>query len=228
MFVINNNQIREFDINKAREFVDYWGEPHTFASVKCYDSDEEVNYIEELNIGHRLTEQNIKRLLRWKDPRILTEKILSGPDEGKDNKKVLKVLERRDDINQFRESSIGTGIDDFKRVTREIFPVGFVWPIFLFHIARPHEFPIADRNVFKSYSLHKQAKIPENWTEYEDYIDYFFQIAIAANIVSENPRGDELNLIEILEELKRVDNALVAFGQFVFSCEKNKPYIKSQ
>ena len=136
-------------------------------------------------------------------------------------KKFYKVLERRDDINKFRESSIGTGIDDFKRVTKEIFPVGFVWPIFLFHIARPHEFPIADRNVFKSYSLHKQAKIPENWTEYENYIDYFFQVAIAANIVSEKPRGDESNLIGIVKELKRVDNALVAFGQFVYSYEKN-------
>ena len=170
-----------------------------------------------------MTEQNIKRLLRWKDPRMLTEKILSGPDEGKDNKRVLKVLERRDDINQFRESSIG--IEDFKRVTKEIFPVGFVWQIFLFHIARPYEFPIADRNVFKSYSLHKQVKIPENWTEYEDYIDYFFQIAIAADIVSEKPRGDESNLIEILKGLKRVDNALVAFGQFVYSCEKNNYYL---
>ena len=222
MFVITSSKLKEFDINKAREFVDYWGEPHTFASVKCYDSDEEVNYIEELNIGHRLTEQNIKRLLRWKDPRILTEKILSGPDEGKDNKKVLKVLERRDDINQFRESSIGTGIDDFKRVTREIFPVGFVWPIFLFHIARPHEFPIADRNVFKSYSLHKQAKIPENWTEYEDYTDYFLQISIAAKIISVKAQGNDSSLIEIVKELKRVDNALVAPGPSEFPYEQNK------
>ena len=226
MFVINSNQIREFDINKARQFVDYWGKPHTFASVKCYDSDKEINYVEELNISNRLTEQNIKRLLRWKDPRMLTEKILSGPDEGKENKRVLKVLERRDDINQFRE--FGIGIEDFKRIVEEMFPVGFVWRIFLFHIARPHEFPIADRNVFKSYSLHKQVKIPENWTEYEDYIDYFFQIAIAANIVSKKPLGNESNLIGIVKELKRVDNALVAFGQFVFSCEKNKPYLKSQ
>ena len=224
MFVITRSLLREFDINKAREFVDYWSSPHTFASVKCYDSDEEVNYIEELNIGNRLTEQNIKRVLRWKDPRMLTEKILSGPDEGKDNKRVLKVLERRDDINLFRESSIGIG--DFKRVTKEIFPVGFVWPIFLFHIARPHEFPIADRNVFKSYSLHKQVKIPETWTEYEDYIDYFFQIAIAANIISEKPQGNESNLIEIVKELKRVDNALVAFGQFVYSCERNNYFIE--
>ena len=228
MFVITRSLLRGFDINKAREFVNYWGRPHTFASVKCYDSDEKVNYIEELNIGNRLTEQNIKRLLRWKDPRMLTEKILSGPNEGKDNEKVLKVLEKRDDINQFRESSIGTGIDDFKRVTKEIFSDGFVWPIFLFHIARPHEFPIADRNVFKSYSLHKQVKIPENWTEYKDYIEYFFQIAIAANIISEKPQGNESNLIEIVKELKRVDNALVAFGQFVYSCEKNKPYLKSK
>ena len=217
MFVITSSKLKEFDINKAREFVDYWGRLHTFVSVKCYDSDEEVNYIEELNIGNRLTEQNIKRLLRWKDPRMLTEKILSGPDEGKDNKRVLKVLERRDDINQFRELGIGIGIEDFQRVTKEIFSEGFVWPIFLFHIARPHEFPIADRNVFKSYSIHKQVKIPENWTEYEDYIDYFFQIAIAANIISEKPQGNEPNLVEIVKELKMVDNALVAFGQFLYS-----------
>jgi len=118
-------------------------------------------------------------------------------------------------INKFREGNIEVG--EFKTVTEEIFPNGFVWQIFLFHIARPFEFPIADRNVFQSFSIHKQTEIPSDWEGYQNYLEYFFQIAIAANIISEKPKGYEPNLKEITRELKTVDNALFIFGQFLHS-----------
>jgi hypothetical protein len=215
MFVPNSTQLGEFDLNKAKQFVDYWVKVYSYASVKCFNTEKNIDYIEELNIGARLTENNIKRLLRWKDPRMLTEKILSGPNKGKENIKVLKVLKRRDLINKFREGNIE--VEEFRTVTEEIFPNGFVWQIFLFHIARPFEFPIADRNVFQSFSVQTKTIIPRNWEGYKNYITYFFRIAIAANIITEKPRGDELNLKEILRELKRVDNALFIFGQFLNS-----------
>jgi hypothetical protein len=215
MFILNSKQLAEFDLNKAKQFVSYWGKPYSFTKVKDFNTKENIDYIEELNIGARLTENNINRLLRWKDPRMLTEKILSGPDKGKDNRKVIKVLERRNTINEFREGTLG--IEEFKIITEEIFPNGFVWKVFLFHIARPFEFPIADRNVFQSFSIQKKTIIPTDWKGYKNYVDYFFQVAIAANIIFEKPRGNESNLKEIVKELKKVDNAIFIFGQFLNS-----------
>jgi hypothetical protein len=218
MFILNSKQMGEFDLNKAKQFVDYWGKPYSNATAKDCNTNEVIDYLEELNLGSRLTEQNIKGLLRWKDPRMLTEKILSGPNKGKENIKVLKVLERRNIINRFREGNLEA--EEFKKTTEEIFPTGFVWQIFLFHIARPFEFPIADRNVFQSFSIHKKTTIPRDWEGYKDYIDYFFQIALAASIITERPKGNEPDLKEIVKELKIVDNALVAFGQFLNSYGK--------
>jgi len=218
VFIPNSNQLKEFDLNKARQFVGYWGELYSYDSVKCFNTEEKIEYIKELNIGYQLTENNIKRLLRWKDPMMLTEKILSGPYKGRANPRVSKVLDSRESINEFREGN--SSKEEFKKVTKEIFPNGFVWQVFLFHIARPFEFPIADRNVFQSFSVQKQTKLPGDWEGYQNYVDYFFQIAIAANIISEKPKGDEPNLKDIVRELKKVDNALFIFGQFLNSYGK--------
>ena len=218
MFILNKKQLGKFDLSKAKQFVDYWGKPYSFGSVKDYNTGKVIDYIEELNLGNRLSEQNIKRMLRWKDRRRLTEEILSGPNKGKDNIKVLKVLKEQKSINRFRQGDIR--VEEFKITTEKIFPNGFVWQIFLFHIARPFEFPIADRNVFRAFSIHKNTMIPKDWTEYKDFMDYFFQIAIFAGIIRKKPAGNELDLTEIVKELKRVDNALVAFGQFLNSYRK--------
>ena len=110
-----------------------------------------------------MTDQNIKRLLRWKDHRRLTEKILSGPNEGKENKKVLSVIKKTDSINKFRQGKINE--KEFKIETEKIFPSGFVWQIFLFHITRPFEYPIADQNVFRTFSTQKHTAIPEDWED---------------------------------------------------------------
>jgi hypothetical protein len=62
--------------------------------------------------------------------------------------------------------------------------------------------------------------IPKDWAGYKDFMDYFFQIAIFVGIITKKPRGNESDLKEIVKELKRVDNALVAFGQFLGSYRK--------
>lgn len=215
MFILNVKQFEEFDLYKAKQFVDYWSNKYQNDSVKAFNSTEVIDYVEELNLGSNLSEQNIKRLLRWKDPRRLTEKILSGPDEGKDNKKVLKVIENIYWFNKFRQGKIGE--EEFKIKTKVIFPNGFVWQIFLFHIARPFEFPIADQNVFRAFSTQQHTMEPIDWGGYKDYIDYFFQIAKSSGISVEKPKEHESDLKEIVEKLKNVDNALFAFGQFLRS-----------
>ena len=216
MFILNVKQFGKFDLTRAKQFVDYWRKKYSHDSVKTFDGDEVIDYIDELNLGNNLSEQNVKRLLRWKDPRMLTEKILSGPRKGSENKKVLRVIEKREQINKFRQGEIG--VNDFKNETERIFPNGFVWRIFLFHIARPFEYPIADENVFRAFSTHKLTKTPESWDGgYQQYRDYFFQIAISSGIIVEKPKGHELNIKEIVKGLKRVDDALFAFGQFLSS-----------
>jgi hypothetical protein len=215
MFILNVKQFGDFDFTRAKQFVDYWSKQYSYDSVKAFDSDEVIDYIDELNLGNNLSEQNVKRLLRWKDPRMLTEKILSGPRKGSENKKVLKVIEKREQINKFRRGEIG--VNDFKNETKKIFPNGFVWRIFLFHIARPFEYPIADQNVFRAFSTQKHTTIPEDWKGYTHYMDYFFQIAIYSGDIVEKPKGHELDIKEIVKRLKRVDDALFAFGQFLSS-----------
>lgn len=158
MFILNVNQFGEFDLTRAKQFVDYWSKQYSYNSVKAFGSNEVkvIDYIDELNLGNNLSEQNVKRLLRWKDPRMLTEEILSGPNKGKKNKKVLKVIKKREQINKFRGGEIC--VNNFKNETEKIFPNGLVWPIFLFHIARPFKYPIADKNVFRAFSTQRPQK----------------------------------------------------------------------
>lgn len=215
MFILDIKQFEEFDLNRVIQFVNYWSKHYSYDTIKAVDSDEVIHYINELNLGNNLTEQNIKRLLRWKDPRMLTEKKLSEPNKGKENKRVLSVIEKTDSINKFRQSKINE--KEFKTETEKIFPSGFVWQFFLFHIARPFEYPIADQNVFRAFSTQKHTAIPKDWEGYTHYMDYFFQIAISSGIIAKKPKGHEPEIKEIVKSLKKVDNTLFAFGQFLSS-----------
>ncbi len=87
MFILDIKQFEEFDLNRAKQFVNYWSKHYSHNTIKAIGSNEDIHYINELNLGNNLTEQNIKRLLRWKDPRMLTEKKLSDPNKGKENEK---------------------------------------------------------------------------------------------------------------------------------------------
>ena len=215
MFILDIKQFEEFDLNSAEQFVNYWSKHYSYDTIKAFDSNEVIHYINELNLGNNLTEQNIKRLLRWKDPRMLTEEKISEPNKGKKNEKVLRVIEKTDSINKFRQRKINE--KEFKTETEMIFPSGFVWQIFLFHIARPFEYPIADQNVFRAFSTQKHTAIPKDWEGYTHYMDYFFQIAISYGIITKKPKGHEPEIKEIVKKLKKVDNTLFAFGQFLSS-----------
>lgn len=215
MFILDIKQFEEFDLNSAEQFVNYWSKHYSYDTIKAFDSNEVIHYINELNLGNNLTEQNIKRLLRWKDPRMLTEEKISEPNKGKKNEKVLRVIEKTDSINKFRQRKINE--KEFKTETEMIFPSGFVWQIFLFHIARPFEYPIADQNVFRAFSTQKHTAIPKDWEGYAHYMDYFFQIAISYGIITKKPKGHEPEIKEIVKKLKKVDNTLFAFGQFLSS-----------
>ena len=87
-----------------------------------------------------------------------------------------------------------------------MFPSGFVWQIFLLHVAKPNVYPIADENVFRAFSLHTGAGVKEEWETYVAYSKYFTQIAEKLGVPC---------TVENLSQLKRIDNALLIFGQFL-------------
>jgi hypothetical protein len=78
MFILDKSKFWDSDLRNAKEFVKFWSKYYSY-EIKAIKSGDSISYINELNLKNDLTEQNVKRLLRWKDPRMLTEKILSGP-----------------------------------------------------------------------------------------------------------------------------------------------------
>jgi hypothetical protein len=84
--------------------------------------------------------------------------------------------------------------------------------IFLFHICRPWEYPIADTNVFRVFYrlTQNQRNDSVTWETYRNgYIDSFKRLA-KEYCSNENPFQ-----AQYMPKLKIIDNALVAFEQFL-------------
>ena len=204
MYTIDLSNVARYDTQNARSFVEFWGQFYVEDDIKVLDAEELIDYFTELNIANDLTEENLRRLLRWKDPRLLTHRILSGTNKGQDNARVRKVLANLGPINQFRNEQITAA--EIRGTIDQVFADGVVWKAFLQHIAQPHVYPIADQNVFRVWSLHTGRKDEQTWATYDSYCDYFGQIAQAIG-------ADRT--IENIRQLKRIDDALLCFGLFL-------------
>lgn len=203
MYVPALADLEKFDLSKASEFVEFWSRFYDYRAT-VLGSEQEIDYFSELNVGDDLTAENVRRLLRWKDEQMLSERILSGPNQGQENPRVTRVLANLSAINKFRNDQSANG--ELLQTLVGIFPNGVVWGAFLLHIAKPHVYPIGDQNVFRAWSLHTGLKDKQDWKTYADYRDYFKKIATALGITE---------TIGNVRELKRIDNALFVFGQFL-------------
>jgi hypothetical protein len=206
MFLLEPVRFREFDKSRIRWFVQWW-ELFYNGDVKEYGSRVSIDYFLELNTAGPLSQANITSLLRWKDPRFLT---YEGKSNGQKNKRVQRVLDKIDVLNRFRAGSLDE--QQFGQDVGTIFPQGLVWQLFLFHIARPFEYPIADQNVFRAYALHTGNAVPKDSHGYRNYVIYFRELTDAFLTSTENVT---LQGIDRLRQTKRIDNALIAFGQFL-------------
>ena len=215
MFVIRQAELRALDLSQASEFIEYWRQFYT-DNVKVYGSQEQINYGKELNVGHDLTPQNLKRLLRWKDPQFLTEEIHGGTADAHLNPKVQKVLSELPSINAFRCNKLPDS--EYRGVVSNLFPNGVVWRAFLFHLARPAEYPIADRFVFRaarSWLGAEKPKSGETWSDYDKYRSLFVQICQAAGRLQSEPSLEDSHDLTPVLRLKTVDDALMSFGRFL-------------
>jgi hypothetical protein len=206
MFTLDPDEIAQFDLARARRFVECWSRFYS-DRITASGTKDRIDYFAELNLGRDLTEENVRRLLRWKDPQHLTHPVVSGPNARQDNPAVVRVLRNLAAINAFRNDRLAEA--DMRRTAEQIFPQGPVWRVFLLHIAKPHSYPIADKHVLRAFSLHTQQKVKQNWN-WGTYLayrnNYFGQIAQALSVAQK---------IENIRELKRIDDALLAFGRFV-------------
>lgn len=176
----------------AKEFVDFWEQ---FYQSKIPDEAYRTN----LKVGAELTKENINLLWRWKNERY-------GPPLIEPTEAILK------DINSFRkrEHIDEASEREFWRKVAAITP-GVVWQVFLFHMARPEDYPILDQHVMRAffavtrgyvYCNPKEVRVPCHSHErfcsvYSDYREFFFDLVKEAG----SP------------ELKKVDRALWAFGK---------------
>jgi hypothetical protein len=203
MYLLNRDAFRAVDTNGVARFVECW---------ERYYKGNDREYSNELNIGNDLTEQNITRLLRWKDPRMLTH---PRKTDGEPNPRVTRVLEQIASLNRFRNGNLTAG--DFQRITQNIFPNGIIWQLFLFHLARPADWPIADQHVFRSYSVLFNAAVPDSITAFGAYSKAFLDLAAKFRKCAEIEDNDQAFVVRIN---KRLDNALFAFGQFLATYDR--------
>ena len=69
MFTLNRHDFCGADTNRLVEFVECW---------ERYYGGNDDEYLAALNLGSNLTKKHIARLLRWKDPRFLTQRNKDG------------------------------------------------------------------------------------------------------------------------------------------------------
>jgi hypothetical protein len=205
MFTLIPQEVARFDLGRAAEFVAFWSRFYVYR-VKVLGEDFDIDYLAELNIGADLNDDNVRRLLRWKDPHHLTDPILSGPSKGQPNDRVVRVLAALGAINGFRQGIVSASA--MREIVAGLFPSGFVFQVFIMHIARPHMYPIADQHVFRAYGIHRGVEPYATWDTYLEYTQYFAEIARSLEI-DRSP--------ENTAPLKRIDNALMVFGQFLKS-----------
>jgi hypothetical protein len=208
LFIVSPLDLKRFDVSRARQFVDFWSGFYTYNVTIAPTSKDPINYFSELNLQSDLTEQNLRRLLRWKDPRYLSDPMLTKAElVGREqNQKLQRALECLGELNKFRRDLVSE--EEMRRTTDKVFPKGLVYQVFLFNIAKPYSYPIADQHVFRAFGVHKNFNFKPrvSWDEYMRYRSYFSEIAKALSLEE---------ALHHVPELKKIDDALMVFGQFL-------------
>ena len=173
-----------------KDFISFWSQ--FYDEGKYPDSIYEQN----LNRDGALQEENVEPLLEWKNARPLS---------SAKKQIVLKINKNLVKFNDFRQLSKVSDRDFqmFWNLVSGIIRTGFVWKIFLFHIARPDDYPIVDQHVLRSWNFLRKGKVDEpemNLQNYWDYRDFFLHL-----------------VEESTKTLRDTDRALMAFGQFLKS-----------
>ena len=197
MFLPSKQSFRGSEMPDIVPFVDYW-EANYLTEVG-----DDHEYFEALNLGNNLTHDNLAELFRWKSHRFHSQKTKAGDS----NPRVAKVHEHIDEINAFRQRKLS--VENFRKVGSQVFRSGNVLSGFLFHIARPSEWPIGDQHVYRSYSMLFDKPQSNKLTFYFQYGIYFQSMAKELRRLTNTNSAEEA----LVRCDKRLDRALVKYGQ---------------
>jgi len=176
----------------AREFVEFWQQ---FYHSKIPDEVYEAN----LNLRGELSEENVSLLWKWENERygspLIEPTMAILPD--------VNAFRRLEHVAEPEERSFWL---EASRVSQ-----GIVWQVFLFHMARPQDYPIFDQHVMRAFLALTKGHILRHpgqvrglcqsyerfRSSYSGYREFFFDLVSEAG----SP------------EPKAVDRALWAFGR---------------
>lgn len=178
-----------------KEFILFWAQ---FYDERKYP--DKTVYFPNVR-AKKLSEDNIRKLFEWKNGMSLS---------GIKGAILMRAINRLELINTFkkRKGASTDDVRDFFEFTNEI-TKGFVWRIFIVHIARPKELPMIDQFVFRSYKFLTEGKIMKHSEKYKNIEEYFAYRDFFNNLMKKSKA-----------DFRTVDKALMAFGQFLNNPKK--------
>lgn len=178
------------------EFVDYW--------KSYYDYRDDGKYRNNITVD-RFEKNHLDELFSWKNGMTLVGSI--NKEKAYNN----KILAKLPEINGYKQSE-AIDIEAFKTDFKD---VSAVWKIFLPHIIKPKLYPIYDQHIHRAYNfIHGEPwKEIRNTMPDGDKLEFYFKTYL--------PFVQKQGV----EDLKALDEALFAFGQFL-NTRKQKNMVK--
>lgn len=186
------NHVR-FGFQKCSEsdFISFW---------ERFYQDLDKKYENHIKHDGSLEAIDIRHLLEWKN-----QSKLSRP-------KMKVARKAENELNRFRELRSLPEItpkdeSDFWETVSWMVKSGTAWKAFLFHIARPSEYPILDQHVVRAYyylTAGERKEIPKNATK-EEYLEL---------VTSYRTFFRNLKVVSGKSD-RQIDRALLCFGQFL-------------
>lgn len=176
------------ECNKATDlnsFISAWSKLYSYSNEAIYNKS---------IVKETLTKTDIQNLYKWKNGMklsVLKQKSLD-----------TKITSKLSIINALKNDA-NLDIEYFKNEFRNI---SAVWKIFLLHIIKPNKYPIYDQHIHRAFLfIHK-----ENWSNISNTSinnkakEQFYFERYLPFIESQN-----------IKDLKKLDEAFFAFGQFL-------------
>ena len=179
-------QLLQFNIIKSEDlnsFVDSWSKLYSFTNEHIYKN----------AISKKVFEiDDVQNLYQWKNGMILSELKQKSLEENIISKlSIINYLKNDFDLETFKT--------EFKKLSA-------VWKIFLLHIIKPHQYPIYDQHIHRTFLfIHDEdySTLSNTSINNKEKELFYFERYL--------PFIEKQNI----KDLKKLDEAFFAFGQFL-------------
>lgn len=167
------------------DFIDSWSKLYSFSNEEIYSKS---------IVKETFTNTDVQNLYKWKNGMklsVLKQKSLN-----------TKIKAKLTIINTFKKND-KIDVEAFKK---EFINVSAVWKIFLLHIIKPNKYPIYDQHIHRAFLfIHNEdwSNISNTSISNKAKEKFYFERYLPF-IESQN-----------IKDLKKLDEAFFAFGQFL-------------